>query len=49
MSSCASVELTEFGLIMWGMIGLYGYLFLSRVRTRSKALVTCESSEPLQE
>lgn len=49
MSSCSSVELTEFGIIMWGMMGLYGYMFLSRVRTRSKALVTDEFSESLEE
>ncbi|MBT6180124.1 MAG: hypothetical protein HOI23_22975 [Deltaproteobacteria bacterium] len=49
MSSCSSVEITEFGIMMWGMIGLYGYMVLSRVRARSKVLVTSKPSESLEE
>lgn len=49
MSSCSSIELTEMGILMWGLVGLYGYVFLSRVRGGSKAPMACDSSESLEE
>ena len=49
MSSCSSIELTEMGILMWGLVGLYGYGFLSRVRGGSKALVASDSAESLEE